>query len=76
MIQSNIMDIGQPLNAFHSQVKRLLQSKDPDASDSTVEGLERGLEVSIQQWTRAFAYVPKCAFVGLMLEEARKDETL
>ena len=45
-IQQKIMDIGQPLIAFFSRIKNLLQSMDPENSESTVHDIEVGLEAT------------------------------
>lgn len=66
-IQLKIMDIGQPILAFYSRVKKILESDDEVDDEFSVDDLARGLEASLQQWGRAFNYLTK------MLRETAVD---
>ena len=51
-IQLKIMDIGQPLISTYAQLK------DPN-SQLSIADVPKGLQIALQQWGRAFAYLSK-----------------
>ena len=53
------MHTGQPILAFYSLIKKILESDDKDDDEGSVDDLARGLETSLQQWGRAFNYLTK-----------------
>lgn len=69
-VHLKIMDIGQPLIAFYSRVQALMKADNPQQDLITpIEDLMRALQVSLQQWGRAFSYLTKLrrkAVVGLV----------